>query len=432
MVSIIMPVHNSGKLLNESIASIIYQTYKNFELICIDDASDDILTKRLLEYYAKKDKRIKLLTKKHNIGAAKARNIGLKYALGEYVVFLDADDMFDNIMIEKLYECIIDNEADMCICGYREYLDDQNKIGRSILPVQKKGITDRVFQLKELPDDGLVCWAFAPWVKMYRSNFLLKEEIYFQSLSSSNDVYFSCMSSICAKKIVYCQGGVPLLNYRTNNKKQISSNPKFDNFYKAIEFLLDKRKKHINIEEYRKIIYALMSGSIYILDLQGNELEKKNYYDLVKGFLKSKAADLVFDNIEGNKILGYFIENKYESHWFELRGDYYGQLKNLKKELFVELQGRDRILIWGNGKRGNALQKLFKECGMNLVKITDQKNENIGEKTIYGYEIICTEAINNWVEIIIATNKFVYNYVLNKYNIDSTMLIELEKYCPYD
>lgn len=432
MVSIIMPIHNAGMFLDESIASIIYQTYKNFELICIDDASDDSLTKRLLEYYAKTDNRIKLLTKKYSIGAAQARNIGLRYALGEYIIFLDADDMFDSIMIEKMYECIINNEADMCICGYREYLDNRKEIGRSILPIQKQGITDRVFQLKEMPDDGLKCWAFAPWVKMYKRDFLIKEGLYFQPLSSSNDVFFSCMSSICASKIVYCQGGSPLLNYRINNSKQISANSKFDNFYRAIALLLNKRKKSITIEEYRKIIYALMSGSIYMLKLQGDKLEKKEYYDLVRKFLIDKAADLVFDNVEGNKMLEYFIKNEYESLWFELRGNYYNQLKKLKKELFMELQGRTRVIIWGNGKRGNALQKLFKECGVDSVKITDQKNENLGEKTLYGYEIICTKNTKNWAEIIIATNRFVYNYMVNKGDINGVALMDLEKYCPYD
>lgn len=233
MISIIMPVYNTGKLLYESIMSIIEQTYRDFELICIDDASDDVFTRKLLKYYIEKDIRIKLIRQGKRLGAAEARNKGLKSAQGEYVMFLDADDIFDHVMIEKMYESIKSNKADICICGYREYLDDKKKERFVILPAQKENITNRVFCLKEMSDDGLFCWSFAPWTKMYKRDFLLKNRIYFQTLSSSNDVFFSCMSSICAKRIVYCQGGIPLLKYRINSKNQISARSNLVNYFKS-------------------------------------------------------------------------------------------------------------------------------------------------------------------------------------------------------
>lgn len=432
MISIIMPVYNTGKFLSESIMSIIEQTYKEIELICVDDASDDVLTRKLLKYYTEKDIRIKLLRQRKRIGAAEARNKGLEYAQGEYVMFLDADDIFDRVMIEKMYESIKSNKADMCICGYREYLDDKKKEGFEILPAQKEGITNRVFCLKEMSDDGLFSWPFAAWTKMYNRDFLLKERIHFQTLSSSNDVFFSCMSSICANRIVYCQGGIPLLKYRINSKNQISARANLDNYFKAFLLLIDSRKDYMDLEEYRKIIYALMKGSLNLLQSCEKELEKKQYYDLIRKFLRGNKTDLVFEIEEANNIFRYFCENEYESKWFEIRGKYYIQLKRNKIELFNSINENSKIIIWGNGVRGNALQKLLKENKINSVVVTDIKNENIGKKTFYGYEIVFTEQVHSLGNVIIATNEFVYRYLENKHIQNKMLLLNLVKFCPYD
>ncbi len=102
LCSIIMPAYNSEKYIDEAIESVIKQTYKNWELIIVNDASTDG-TEKIIKSYQKKDKRIKLISLPKNQGVANARNAAIQNAKGRYIAFLDADDYWEK---EKLQEQI--------------------------------------------------------------------------------------------------------------------------------------------------------------------------------------------------------------------------------------------------------------------------------------------------------------------------------------
>ena len=104
MISVIIPVYNVEKYLHVCLNSLLYQTYQNFEIICIDDASSDS-SLEILEYFTKKDPRIKIIKNDSNRGQGYSRNRGLEVAQGKYISFLDADDWFSpnafEILIKK-------------------------------------------------------------------------------------------------------------------------------------------------------------------------------------------------------------------------------------------------------------------------------------------------------------------------------------------
>lgn len=104
MFSIIMPAYNSGRFIDKSIESVLRQTYQDFELIVINDGSKDN-TQNVVESYINTDKRIKLINIENN-GVSNARNIGIKNSVGEYISFLDSDDFYDSVFLEKMYHCI--------------------------------------------------------------------------------------------------------------------------------------------------------------------------------------------------------------------------------------------------------------------------------------------------------------------------------------
>lgn len=114
-ISIIVPIYNVEKYLRKCIDTIVNQTYKNLEIILVNDGSTDNSYK-ICEEYACKDKRIKTINKE-NGGLSDARNAGLKIATGEYVSFIDSDDYIELDMIYNLYQGIIKNYADICCCG---------------------------------------------------------------------------------------------------------------------------------------------------------------------------------------------------------------------------------------------------------------------------------------------------------------------------
>ena len=95
-ISVVVPVYNSEKYLEECLNSLIKQTYKDLEIICVDDGSKDH-SHDLLKQFSTEDSRIRVFSKQNEgKGAASARNMGLEYATGKYVIFLDSDDYFSN------------------------------------------------------------------------------------------------------------------------------------------------------------------------------------------------------------------------------------------------------------------------------------------------------------------------------------------------
>lgn len=99
-ISIIIPVYNPGKFINKCLNSIIHQTFKNIEILCIDDGSTDN-SLNILKEFQKNDKRIRIFSQE-NLGAAASRNLGIENSKGNYILFVDADDWIEEDMCEKL------------------------------------------------------------------------------------------------------------------------------------------------------------------------------------------------------------------------------------------------------------------------------------------------------------------------------------------
>ena len=137
LVSIIIPVYNKEKYLSVCLESILKQTYKNIEVIIIDDGSTDDSGK-ICDQFAKMDSRIVALHKK-NGGVGQARNLGLEAAQGEYIQFADADDYLDPHMTETLYSLIKETDSDLALCGYHQVLDGITK--HSVYPSDGQKLT---------------------------------------------------------------------------------------------------------------------------------------------------------------------------------------------------------------------------------------------------------------------------------------------------
>lgn len=122
-ISIIIPVYNVEKYLERCINSIIHQTYKEIEVILVDDGSTD-KSGMICDQAAKRDQRIKVIHVK-NQGVSSARNEGLRRASGDYIYFADADDWLEPFMLEKMVQCQQEQNVDLVICGY--YVEKENE-----------------------------------------------------------------------------------------------------------------------------------------------------------------------------------------------------------------------------------------------------------------------------------------------------------------
>jgi len=162
LISIIIPVYNTEQYLRECLDSVVNQTYKNLEIIIIDDWSTDNSGK-ICDEYANNDKRIKVLHQK-NADLSAARNAGLKIATWEYIWYIDSDDYVELDMYEKLYSLIETSKSDLVICNW--YINQKDGLWIKNTKFPNKKIVD--------PDEALEYFynSMYVWNKLYSKEFV--------------------------------------------------------------------------------------------------------------------------------------------------------------------------------------------------------------------------------------------------------------------
>lgn len=240
-ISIVMPVYNVEKYLQDSLECIRTQSYKNFECICVDDGSSDS-SPEILRAFSRMDKRFRYVPQP-NHGAGHARNTGLNLAKGEYVIFLDGDDLFAKELLQKAYECIVHNNADIVAFDFTTF-DVYGNV------VDRKGIHDEwleerkaVFNYRDCPSSIMSIINPTPWNKMYRKSFLDRIGTKFEEISSSNDITFAAVTVAKAESIAYLHE--KLLSYRIGHDGTITQTKtkKLNNSITAIESALEQVKR---------------------------------------------------------------------------------------------------------------------------------------------------------------------------------------------
>ena len=236
-VSIVMPAYNAEKYIAETINSLLNQSYKNFEILCIDDGSTDS-TAAIISNFKKRDKRVKLIKQK-NSGAAEARNKGLSLADGQYVMILDADDIYHSDMIRKLVQKAHDTDAEIVFCrsvGFNTQDNTKVDMPWSLL-VDK--ISCNPFKYHNL---GAYLYMFTkgwPWDKLYSTRLIRRAQVKFQNLQNTNDAYFVFTLLTRARLMAYVDE--VLVSHRRNNNESISNNRtrNWFCFYAAIKAIKD-------------------------------------------------------------------------------------------------------------------------------------------------------------------------------------------------
>ena len=142
LVSIVMPTYNCEKFIGNTIESVINQTYKNWELIIVDDCSTDN-TKQLVDCYKEKDNRIKYYKFSENQGAAMCRTKSMEIAKGNYIAFLDSDDLWKSNKLEKQIKFMEENDYSFTCTAY-EQIDEKGKKLNKIINVKEKADYNRV------------------------------------------------------------------------------------------------------------------------------------------------------------------------------------------------------------------------------------------------------------------------------------------------
>lgn len=344
MVSIIVPVYNVEKYLRQCLDSICGQTYKNIEVILVDDGSTDGCYE-ICEEYKKKDLRVKVLHKR-NSGAVRARKDGLKIASGQYIAYVDSDDWIEADMIEKLRATMEREQIDVVMCG--RYEDTENS-SREVFHGIGEGRYDKAELLEKvyprmIVNGGFFEWGLFPgmWDKLFRRECLEPFQMLVDDRLTMGDdaaCVYPCLLNVNSIYILReC-----LYHYRQTPLSMV------------------KRTTDIQTEQKR---FHILYQSVYdILD------QYKDVYDLRKQwreyllFLMVARADVLYEGIENL--------------------DYLFPYPNVRKG--------SRIVIYGAGTYGQRLYHYLKRT--DFCTVTAMADRNYRELQKQGLPVISPDRI---------------------------------------
>ncbi len=224
-ISVIIPVYNVEKYLKECLESVLNQTFSDFELICVNDGSTDG-SLEILEEYAKKDDRIRIISQE-NKGQGAARNIGIKNASGEYILFTDSDDFIDLNTLKLTYDNILSNDSDIVMFRANKYSEGKTISFpmynfRKVFP--DADFNNFTFTYKDAKN-FVLNGGYNPVTKLYKKEFLDSyDDLYFPEGIAFEDVMFHIKVMLRAKRISH----VPeKLYYYRITPKSIMNTPKY-------------------------------------------------------------------------------------------------------------------------------------------------------------------------------------------------------------
>ncbi len=278
IISIIISVYNSDNFIEECLNNLINQTFKNFEIICVNYVSN-INTLKILKKYENKDNRIHIIT--WNKEEEKNKNIQIKKSKGEYLIFLDSDDIFEKTMLEEFYAKIKGNNVDVVICNSTNFKIKKNNIILYYNLNYKKYydiLKNKSFSSFDIKTDFLNI--FIPGIsnKIFKKKFIEKFGINFLNINSTEDLLFISSLIIASKNISFLDK--ILINHRL---KEHENKYKFlDNFYNYIRKLKKFIKEKNLYKRFKQdFINFVTSFSIFKLE----QLNGKAFCDL---YLKLK------------------------------------------------------------------------------------------------------------------------------------------------
>ena len=264
-VSIIVPVYNSSKYLDELFQNLLNQTLQDIEIICVDDGSQDN-SAEIIKKYTGSDDRIKYIFQ-NNQGAGAARNTGVAVSTGKYLICIDSDDVYEKTMIEILYNKAKETDSDIVICKFKQIDIKSGKISHNLGVNNKYLPCTNVFSRKDTEN---IFQVTNPGTcnKLYKAEFVKRNNLKFSTTRCSNDIAFVLKAISAADKITHTDA--ELCTYKYMNSESISSkrtNYSYQSFIAYKEIYSFLKEKNLADELKDTYIKAVCASIVYGLSL---------------------------------------------------------------------------------------------------------------------------------------------------------------------
>ena len=302
-----------------SIGSLINQSFNDLELICVDDGSNDDSLK-ILDDFSKKYNFIKII-KQENKGSGKARNNGINNASGDYIAFLDADDIFvDNNALEIMYKLATENDADM-VCGNLKRLNEKGEVVEDMFKNQNYKYFDEYEFIS--PKEYGVPWAF--YKNIFKRSFLNEYDIRFPDLKRGQDPVFLANVLVHTDKIPvapvtlygynFHAGGGPNLKVNTYNKKK----DHITHFKQTFDILDNSGFEEVS-EKYKKNFFDFINSSRNLKDLNMYEIVI-DIFGFDSKYFKNYNNEFTYFKV--NHILNLLSESNSDESYDKLKDKFY-------------------------------------------------------------------------------------------------------------
>ncbi len=284
MISLIIPVFNVEEYLRQCLESIIKQSFSNYEVIIVDDGSTD-KSMEIIREYEKKFKRVKILSQR-NKGVSEARNLALKHAKGEYVLYIDSDDFLKFNMLELMVNKANKTKADIVMCNYNLYYGVNNKNNRV---VSYNVLEDKIYSSSEVIDMILNFNIQGQlWNKLFKRSLLLENNFEFESGRYVQDIFpvFKVINK--SNKIAFINEYLYYYRQRETSTIHKKNTKLAEDYYHAMTSIIQyiiKNNLQVNSNSFKVFRASILSYFIYHYT---NTDVKSSYRDLKK----SKYADL--------------------------------------------------------------------------------------------------------------------------------------------
>ncbi len=281
LISIIVPVYNREKYIDRCIKSLISQSYKNIEIICVNDGSTDN-SLDILNSYAKKDKRIKIINNPQNMGIGYSRNAGIKASTAEYIMWCDSDDWFEKHTCKKMLKAIINSGADLAECSAKIIFDKEN------LGVRKYWNKNKDWELKssgkkEVNLSIVDSTGKFLWNKIIKKSIITKNNLKFPQIPTHEDTVFMTLYLMFSKSTFLLQD--KLYNY------VIHSGSAIDNVYEKVKGVTSFIWIKYLISEVNKVVKEVNSRE---LTIKYNDFTYYTISEMIKEYIE--VLKLVRDN----------------------------------------------------------------------------------------------------------------------------------------
>ncbi len=272
LISVIVPVYKVEPYLDRCVASIVAQTYKNLEIILVDDGSPDNCP-QMCDAWAKKDDRIKVIHKQ-NGGLSDARNAGMAAARGEFIGFVDADDYISPDMYEQLCSHLINDDSDIAACDFLAFADE-TEINDDSCPIPKSHTASAHEAMSDIVNNRN--FRAVAWNKLYRKDLL--DGMLFEVGKLHEDEFFTYKVIDRAKQLVYVDR--PLYFYRQRPESIMTrfSCRRLDLLDAYVERIKLLEIKYSDLAKKDKINFCIACVNCYYE--MSNSDEKKRGYDRI-------------------------------------------------------------------------------------------------------------------------------------------------------